>query len=59
MQITSVQITRGEFEAVQEFRKNVQARQEAYPEPVLNAVFKLLVMMATGKTILGEANTQE
>jgi hypothetical protein len=58
MEITSVQITRGEFEAVQDFRKNVQARQEIYPEPVLNAVFKLLVMMATGKTISGATSTQ-
>ena len=48
--ITPVQITRGEFNAVQELRRDVQPGQQTFPEPVLNAVFKLLVMMARGET---------
>jgi hypothetical protein len=50
MAITPVQITRGEFLAVQEFRRNVRSGQEPYAEPVLNAVFKLFAMMATSET---------
>ena len=50
--VAPVQLKLGEFKAIQRFRKNSrQGRQETYSEPILNAVFKLLVMMAVGETV--------
>jgi len=51
MEVTPVLLTRGEFMAVQEFR--TRPGQKIYSEPLLDAVFKLLAMMATGKTVVG------
>jgi len=50
IKVTPVQLTRGEYEAVQDFRKKARPGQGAYSEPILNAVFKVLMMMATSKT---------
>ena len=57
MGLTPVQLTRGEFKAIQEFRKNARPGQEAYSEPILNAIFKLLVVMAMGKPGSSSAST--
>ena len=51
MEVTPVLLTRGEFMAVQEFR--TRSGQKIYSEPLLDAVFKLLAMMATGKAVVG------
>jgi hypothetical protein len=58
--VTPVQLTRGEFEAVQEFRRDARPGQQtrlaqnmfkAYSGPILNAVsFQIPVMITTGET---------
>jgi hypothetical protein len=52
IKVTPVQLLRGEHDAVQEFRvrKEAQSGQGTYSEPILNAVFKVLMMMAASKT---------
>ena len=50
IEVIPVELTRGEYWAVQEFRKNARHDQETYSEPILNAGFKVLMMMATAKT---------
>jgi hypothetical protein len=49
IKVTPVQLLRREFEAVQEFRKNARPSQGTYSEPILDAVCKVLVMMAASK----------
>jgi hypothetical protein len=39
-----------------EFRQNARPEQETYSEPILNAVFKVLVKMATSK--MGSDSTE-
>jgi hypothetical protein len=52
IKVTPVRVLRGEHDAVQEFRfrKKAQPSQEAYSESIMNAVFKVLMMMATSMT---------
>jgi hypothetical protein len=48
--VTPVQLLRGEYDAVQEFRKTARPGQGTYSESILKAVFKVLMMMAVSKT---------
>jgi hypothetical protein len=59
MELAPVLLARREFEAVQEFRRDALPGQETYSEPVVNAVFKLLAMMATSKTDSGSTEMSD
>jgi hypothetical protein len=56
--VNPVEVQRGEYEAVKAFRRHGRPSQETYPAPLLNAVFKLLAVMATGKQGLGSTGSE-
>ena len=49
MVLSPLLLTRGEFEAIRDFRKQALPGQRIYSPQVQTAVFKLLKMMITSK----------
>jgi len=47
--VSPIMLTRGEHEAIRDFRKQALPGQRCYSPQVQNAVFELLKMMVTSK----------